>query len=102
MIKIKERINSCYTEAAIDLNLGTNNNEKGKKNICIIWIGISIFKNENNNNNNKGKNKIWMNISILNIELLKLIKETLFNPSLSKEWHEEQHKQISHLRFQLE
>jgi hypothetical protein len=34
--------------------------------------------------------------------ILKLIKETLFNPWLPKEWYEEQHKQVPQLRFQLE
>jgi hypothetical protein len=34
--------------------------------------------------------------------ILKLIKETLFNPWLSKEWYEKQREQIPQLRFQLE
>jgi len=34
--------------------------------------------------------------------ILKLIKETLFNPWRPKEWYEKQYKQIPQLRFQLE
>lgn len=34
--------------------------------------------------------------------ILKLIKETIFNPWLSKEWYEEQHKNLIRLTLQLE
>ena len=34
--------------------------------------------------------------------ILKLIKETIFNPWLSQEWHEQQHKKPIRLTLQLE